>query len=145
LKTEQEAKAMAEKTVSAPSGPPQRNGDGQREVTRGQELYVRPPVDIYEIPDGLVMMADLPGVSKENLEVRVDDGLLTIKAKAAQMVPGEPVYREYELPGFFRQFELVDEIDTEKIRAELKNGVLTLNLPLSEKAKPKKIEVKVAD
>jgi HSP20 family molecular chaperone IbpA len=71
--------------------------------------------------------------------------LLTIKAIAAQMVPGEPVYREYELPGFFRQFELVDEIDTEKIRAELKNGVLTLNLPLSERAKPKKIEVKVAD
>ncbi len=127
---------MAEKTVSAPSGPPQRNGDGQREVTRGQELYVRPPVDIYEISDGLVMMADLPGVSKENLEVRVDDGLLTINAKAAQTVPGEPVYREYELPGF-------DEIDTEKIKAELKNGVLTLNLPLSEKAKPKKIEVKV--
>jgi HSP20 family molecular chaperone IbpA len=61
------------------------------------------------------------------------------------MVPGEPVYREFELPGFFRQFEIVDEIDTEQIKAELKNGVLTLNLPLSEKAKPKKIEVKVAD
>jgi HSP20 family molecular chaperone IbpA len=136
---------MAEKTVAAPSGPPQRNGDGDREMTRGQELYVRPPVDIYEKPDGLVLMADLPGVPKENLEVRVEDGLLTIKAKAAHMVPGEPVYREFELPGFFRQFEIVDEIDTEKIKAELKNGVLTLSLPLSEKAKPKKIEVKVAE
>jgi len=136
---------MAEKTVSAPSGPPQRNGDGEREVTRGQERYMRPPVDIYEAPNGLVLMADLPGVTKDNLEVKVDDSLLTIQAKAADMVPGEPIYREYELPGFFRQFEVVDEIDVEKIKAELKNGVLMLNLPLSEKAKPKRIEVKVGD
>jgi len=136
---------MAEKTVSAPSGPPQRNGDGEREVTRGQERYMRPPVDIYEAPNGLVLIADLPGVTKDNLEVKVDDGLLTIQAKAADMVPGEPVYREYELAGFFRQFEVVDDIDVEKIKAELKNGVLMLNLPLSEKAKPKRIEVKVGD
>ena len=136
---------MAEKTVSAPSGPPQRSGDGEREVTRGQERYMRPPVDIYETPNGLVLMADLPGVTKENLEVKVDNGLLTIQAKAADMVPGEPVYHEYELAGFFRQFEVVDDIDVEKIKAELKNGVLMLNLPLSEKAKPKRIEVKVGD
>jgi len=90
-------------------------------------------------------MADLPGVTKDNLEVKVDDSLLTIQAKAADMVPGEPIYREYELPGFFRQFEVVDDIDVEKIKAELKNGVLMLNLPLSEKAKPKRIEVKVGD
>jgi HSP20 family protein len=136
---------MAEKTVSAPSGPPQRNGDGEREVTRGQERYMRPPVDIYETPSGLVLMADLPGVTKDNLEVKVDDNLLTIQAKAADMVPGEPIYREYELPGFFRQFEVVEDINVENIKAELKNGVLMLNLPLSEKAKPKRIEVKVGD
>ena len=131
---------MAEKTVSAPSGPQRR---GEREVTRGEQRYMRPPVDIYETSDGLVLMADLPGVSKENLEVRVEDGLLAIQAKAAHMVPGEPVYREYDLAGFFRQFEVVDEIDAEKIKAELKHGVLALHLPLAGKAKPKRIEVKV--
>ena len=136
---------MAEKTVSAPSGPPQRNGGGEREVTRAQERYMRPPVDIYETQNGLVLTADLPGVTKDNLGVRVDNGLLTIQAKADDMVPGEPIYREYELPGFFRQFEVVDDIDVEKINAEFKNGVLTLNLPLSEKAKPKRIDVKVGD
>ena len=136
---------MAEQTVSAPNGPPQRNGDGARETTRGEERYMRPPVDIYETPNGLVLMADLPGVSKDNLEVRVDDNLLTIKAKASDMVPGEPIYREFDLAGFFRQFEVIDDIDAEKIKADFKNGVLTLNLPLSEKAKPKKIAVKVGD
>jgi HSP20 family molecular chaperone IbpA len=136
---------MAEKTVSAPSVPPQRNGDGAREMTRGEERYMRPPVDIYETSNGLVLMADLPGVSKDNLEVRVDNNLLTIQAKASDMVPGESVYREFDLAGFFRQFEVVDDIDVEKIKADLRNGVLTLNLPLSEKAKPKRIEVKVGD
>ena len=136
---------MAEKTISAPSGPPQKNGNGAREMTRGEERYMRPPVDIYETDNGLVLMADLPGVSKDTLEVRVDNNLLTIQAKASDMVPGEPVYREFELAGWFRQFEVVDDIDVEKIKAEMKNGVLTLNLPLAEKAKPKRIEVKVGD
>ena len=134
---------MAEKTVSAPSGPPQRNGDGEREVTRAQEHHVPPPVDIYETRDGLILLADLPGVSKENLEVHVDDETLTIQAKAQHKVPGQPIYREYELSNFFRQFEVGDQIDAEDIKAELKYGVLKLELPIAQSAKPKKVEVKV--
>jgi len=113
------------------------------EVTRAQEHHVPPPVDIYETRDGLILLADLPGVSKENLEVHVEDETLTIQAKAQHKVPGQPIYREYELSNFFRQFEVGDQIDAENIKAELKYGVLKLELPIAQSAKPKKVEVKV--
>ena len=135
---------MAEKTVPDPSTNPPRNGNGHREVTRAPQRHIRPPVDIYETPESLVLMEDLPGVSKENLEVRVEDNLLTIQAKAEEVVAGDPIYREFELTSFFRQFELSEQIDVQKINAELKHGVLSLQLPKAEKAKPKHIEVKVS-
>jgi HSP20 family protein len=134
-------KVMAEKTIPAPSA---QQTDGDAEITRAQERHIPPPVEIYEAPGELVLLADLPGVSKENLELDVDDGTLTIHAKAEHTVPGEPIYREYELGSFFRQFELSDEIDTDKIKAEMKHGVLMLHLPMAEKAKPKQVEVKVS-
>lgn len=133
---------MAEKTVPVPSGPELRRHE--REITRASERHLRPPVDIYETPDALVMMADLPGVSKDGLEVRVDDNVLTIRGKAAHAVPGEAIYREYDLANFFRQFELNEEIDQGKISAELAHGVLTLRLPKTEKAKPRQLEVRVS-
>ena len=131
---------MAERTVAT-------NGQNQslpsREVTRSQERYVTPPVDIYETSQGLVVKADLPGVEKENLDLQVESNLLTIRAKPTEVTPGEPVYREYELVNFFRQFELNDKVDRSKISAELKHGVLTLQLPKAEEMKPRKIEVRV--
>ncbi|GIX46998.1 MAG: heat-shock protein [Candidatus Tectimicrobiota bacterium] len=114
------------------------------EGTRERERYVAPPVDIYETPEGLVVMADLPGVSKDDLEVRVDNHVLTIRGRARPAVQADPIYREYELVNFFRQFELTEKIDESRITAELKHGVLTLHLPKAEEAKPRKIEVKVA-
>jgi HSP20 family protein len=132
---------MAEKTVPAVNG--SRSGT-DTEITRAQEHHVPPPVDIYETREGLVLLADLPGVSKENLEVRVDDEILTIQGKAEHEVPGQPIYREYELSNFFRQFEISDQIDTEKIKADLKYGVLKLDLPIAQSAKPRKVEVKVS-
>ena len=136
---------MAEKTVPDTNGSngSQTNG-GSSEMTRAAERYAPPPVDIYETQNALVLLADMPGVPKENLEVRVDQNTLTIQGKAQHVVKGEPIYREIELTGFFRQFEISEEIATDKINAELKYGVLSLNLPKSEKAKPKKIDVKVS-
>lgn len=136
-----EEKIMAEKTVAARS---QDKAPPSREVTRSQERYITPPVDIYETADGLVVKADLPGVAKDGLDLRVENNLLTIRGKAAHAAPGDPVYREYGLVNFFRQFELNERVDQNKISAELKHGVLTLNLPKAEEAKPRKIEVKQA-
>ncbi len=132
---------MAERTIAPPEpqqGPPTAEG------TRNRERYITPPVDIYETPEDLVVMADLPGVTRDDLEVRVDNNLLTIRWHAHHRATGTPIYQEYELMSFFRQFELSEKIDTEKITAECKHGVLFLHLPKAAEAKPRKIEVAVA-
>ncbi|MCD6288853.1 MAG: Hsp20/alpha crystallin family protein [Candidatus Hydrogenedentes bacterium] len=112
--------------------------------TREEQRTLAPPVDIFENDEGLVVVADLPGVGKDGLDVRVENDVLTIKAAAASDIPVEPQYREYRLLNFFRQFQLSDEVDQERIQAELKHGVLTLTLPKKEQAKPKQIAVKVS-
>ncbi len=131
---------MAEKTVATR---PREQTPAQKEGTHSRERHIAPPVDIYETQQGLVVMADLPGVSKDNLDVSVENGLLTIMGRTRNAAPGEPVYREFELAHFFRQFELSEKVDRNKITAELKHGVLKLNLPKAEEAKPRKIEVNV--
>ena len=91
-----------------------------------------------------MVLADLPGVAHEGLEVRVDNHVLTIRGHAHHAVSGEAIYREYELVNFFRQFELSDTVDQSRITADLKCGVLTLQLPKAEQAKPRQIEVRVS-
>ena len=135
---------MAEKTVDTPTTQETQAVATQPEGTRTPERYVTPLVDIYEMSDGLLLTADLPGVTHEHLDVRVDNHMLTIQAQADHIPAAEPTYREYELGSFFRQFELSDAVDEEKISADLKHGVLTLKLPKAEKAKPRKIEVAVS-
>ncbi len=132
---------MAEKTVATRS---QQSVTPSREETRSQEQYVTPPVDIYETPEGLIVKADLPGVARDSMDIRVENNLLTIRANAAHVAPGDFIYREYGLVNFFRQFELSERVDQSKISAELNHGVLTLNLPKAEEAKPRRIDVKVA-
>lgn len=101
-----------------------------------------PPVDIYEIEDGLTVIADLPGVRKEDIDIKVDNNLLTIDGKTSYQTQ-DSIVREFNLTDFYRQFQLSEEVDQENISAEMKNGVLTINLPRAEKAKPKKISVNV--
>lgn len=131
---------MAEKTIAAPESSQALSTEG----TRTRERYITPPVDIYETPEGLVVMADLPGVDQERLDVRVDNHVLTIRGHARHVASGEPIYREYELVNYFRQFELSDRVDQTKISADLKYGVLTLSLPKAEEAKPRQIPVRVS-
>jgi len=130
---------MAERTVASR----QTDGGNWREETREHDRYITPPVDIFETKDGLVVVADLPGVEPSALDVRVADAVLTLQAKTQHVAPGTPVRREYELLHFFRQFELPEQVDADRISAELKHGVLALQLPKKEKAKPKAIEVRV--
>lgn len=129
---------MAEKTV-----PVKQDSETSVTPTRQEENYLLPPVDIFEKEDCLVVLADLPGVGKQGVEVRVDNNVLTIQGAPEEEYKATPLYEEYGLLPFFRQFELNEAIDQDKIRADLKNGVLRLELPKAEKAKPKNIEVKV--
>jgi len=137
----EEVMVMAEKTVPSVRD---ESTPSRREETREEERYITPPVDIFETKDGLTVVADLPGVDRSLLDVRVADGLLTIQGRTAHAAPGTLVEAEYRLLNFYRQFELPDEVDAEQIGAELKHGVLTLRLPKKEKAKPRKVEVRIA-
>ena len=114
------------------------------ERTRHHEHSIAPPVDIYETSEGLVVVADVPGVAHEGLEVRVDNNVLTIRGQAHPAGAGEVTYREYELVNFFRQFELSDKVDQTRISAQLKSGVLTFQLPKAPQAKPRPIAVRVS-
>jgi HSP20 family protein len=112
------------------------------ETTRG-EAYVSPDVDIYETEDDLVLVADVPGVAHGGVELGLEEGVLEITAHAGAPAPeGEPVHEEYRPSSFYRAFKLSEVIDAEKIEAALKDGVLTVRLPKSARAKPRKIDVK---
>lgn len=132
---------MAEKTVAMPNTQEMAT---QPEGTRTHERYVTPPVDIYEMPEELVVIADVPGVTPDHFDVRVDNHILTILGQAAHGLPGEPTYREYEMVNYFRQFELSSKVDESKIAADLKQGVLTLTLSKVVEAQPRKIAVAVS-
>jgi len=112
--------------------------------TREETRVLTPPVDIFEIDDGLVVVFDLPGVDKSAVDIRVENSILTIKGSVSHEAHGDPVYKEFELLSYYRQFQLGEKVDQNKIRAEMKGGVLTIYLPKVEEAKPKKISVKVS-
>jgi len=139
-----EGKIMAENTVQTQNGVPVHTEQQQPPVTREESRFLIPPVDIFEKDDGLIVVADLPGVDKENVDIRVDNGILTIQATVRRETRGEGLYNEFALLDYFRQFQISDRIDQEKIKAELKNGVLTITLQKAEKAKPRQIQVNMA-
>jgi HSP20 family molecular chaperone IbpA len=114
------------------------------EATRPRKQYLTPPVDIYETLESLVVVADLPGIDPAHLEVQVDKNILTLHGRTQEQMPGDLRYRAYTLVSFFRQFELGERIDQDGIRAELKQGVLTLTLPKAAKAQPRAITVNAA-
>jgi HSP20 family molecular chaperone IbpA len=111
-----------------------------------EENVLTPPLDIYETAEGLVLEADLPGVSGENLRVCVTGNVLEIYGKVVWPVPAEarPVHEEMRIGNFFRSFILPEEVDADAISAEFQHGVLRLVLPKLSRAKPRRIEVKVA-
>ena len=111
-----------------------------RETTRSGARYLTPPVDIVETEDGLTLVADVPGLDEQSLQISVEQGLLTIEGKAS-FGAGELLWREYAMDGYWRQFQLPDTFDADKARAEVRHGVLTLHLPKAEAAKPRKIAI----
>ena len=103
-----------------------------------------PPVDIVENDVGITLMADMPGVSKERLGVRVDGDNLLIEGSAEVKVPEqlELLHSEIRNPHFRRSFTLSRELDPSKIEAKLANGVLRMHIPKSEAARPRRIEIR---
>lgn len=101
-----------------------------------------PVVDIFETEDALTLLADLPGVKQEDLDIDLDDRRLTITGLVDSVdTRFRPLYEEYGVGGYTRSFELGDTIDRKGISASLKDGVLTLVLPKADRLKPRKIEV----
>jgi len=112
--------------------------------TREETRVLTPPVDIFETESGLVVVADLPGVEKDQIDVNVEKNVLTLKAKPKQQLTENLARQEYQLLPFYRQFQLSDAVDQAKISAEMKYGVLTIHLPKVAEQQPRKIAVKIA-
>lgn len=102
-----------------------------------------PSVDIYDSDEGLVLLADLPGVTIESLEIQVQDNRLTLYGRVNPTVPVEAqlLHQEFEWGDFLRSFILSDEVDHERITAKLNNGVLEVVLPRAAKTEPRRIQV----
>jgi HSP20 family molecular chaperone IbpA len=103
-----------------------------------------PAVDIFETKDQLTLLVDLPGVNGEEIQLSIEQGELSISAKGACRQPEATQYllAEYGTGEFHRTFRISEEIDSSRISAEYKDGVLTLHLPKVEAVKPRKIAVK---
>ena len=116
-----------------------------QEQTRPGRYFV-PDVNIYEFDESLKLWADMPGVKEKDVNVTLKDGVLTIVGQVAtDMYTGlRPMYTEYNVGNYYREFLLNEDIDESKISAMLRNGVLELELPKKEKARPRQIEVRSA-
>ena len=104
--------------------------------------YFTPAVDIYETPNELILLADMPGVKKEAVEIDLKDDSLTVMGKVDDVSDqGELILAEYRIGNYFRTFRLTEVIDQSKIAAAMSDGVLRLTMPKVAKAIPRKIAV----
>lgn len=105
-----------------------------------------PRVDIYETKDALFLIADMPGVDEQTVDVELEKNILTISGRVenGRVQDYSLVFSEYEVGDYERSFTLSDEIDRDKIKATVRQGVLRLELPKAEKVKPKKIAINAA-
>ena len=125
-----------------------RGGQGQvsgRSPRSSSEASTLPPVDIVEDEGGITLWADLPGVTREQLQVRVEGEVLLIEGRATVPETGQMslVHGELLSPHYRRSFTLSRDLNPGRIEAELRHGVLRLRIPKAEQAKPRRIEVQV--
>lgn len=108
-----------------------------------EHSVLMPPIDIYDSEEGLVLLADLPGVTIETLEIQVQDNRLTLfgRVNPALDPAARLLHQEFEWGDFLRSFILSDEVDHDRITAKLNNGVLEVVLPRAPKTTPRKIQV----
>lgn len=119
-------------------------GTGLSSASRDQTL--RPRVDVLEDKTGLTLLADLPGVPREQLDLKVDGDTLVIEGTVQQSLPQglEAVYAEVQASHYRRAFTLNGDLDPSRIEANLKNGVLRLRIPKQAHAQPRKIAIQAS-
>ena len=117
----------------------------RNEGAQRSESALIPPVDVIEDSTGITLRADLPGVARDKLSLHVESDTLTIEGEVGFAMPEgmEASYAEVGVPRFRRVFTLSKELDTGKVSAELKHGVLSLRIPKAEHAQPRRIDIKV--
>lgn len=104
--------------------------------------WVAPRVDVYENQDEVLLVADVPGVTRDGLSVNLDQDQLTLEGRVDEAAPGDALGREFRAVDYRRSFVVPTGIDAEKISADLSNGVLSLHLPKSDSLKPRQIQVR---
>ena len=111
-----------------------------------EDYFLVPPADIFEDTDGITVQAEMPGVSKDHLSIQTDRNNLTIEGKAEIDLPAgmEPLYADLQWTKYRRSFLLSGELETDRIEANLKDGLLTLRIPKRAEYKPRKIEIRTS-
>jgi HSP20 family molecular chaperone IbpA len=125
----------------------QKTGATPSEAERATDTRALVPrVDVYEDDRGITLLADLPGVPRDQLDIKVDGDTLTIEGAVATTTPAglQPAYVELRVPRYRRAFTLSRELDTAQIEANLKDGVLNLRIPKQEHAQPRRVQVQVS-
>jgi len=114
--------------------------DGRAELTRPGAVFT-PPVDILETDGELLLMADVPGVRPEDVDLHFENGELVLNARIQRRMPERPLMKEYEEGNFYRVFSVHESIDASRIEAQCKDGVLTVKLPKMDAVRPRQIKV----
>lgn len=119
------------------------NTAAQADVEQDRQRAVLPAIDVFEDAGGITLLADMPGVPREQLELKIDGETLLIEGGVQPRTPEglEAVYAEVRVPRYRRSFTLSRELDTTRIEANLKDGALTLRIPKQAHAQPRRIEV----
>ena len=113
------------------------------EETRNEKFF-QPRVDIFETPTEILVSADIPGVKAGDIDLRYENGELVVRGKVTRPeTKGNIVFREFEIGDFYRVFQVHETIDSTKIHADHKNGVLTVHLPKQEAVQPKQVPIRV--
>jgi HSP20 family protein len=116
--------------------------DAAQERTQAGKFY-SPYTDIYESPTEVIVTMEMPGVSKEAIDIRIEKGVLTVTGNidSKKYENLEPIYSEYNVGNFVRSFTLSTKIDSDKIAATVADGILTVRLPKVAQAQPRRIEI----
>jgi HSP20 family protein len=148
LVAESRAAEATRKEVNRQNDQPQassRQDVSRPDTARRDAQAMTPRVDVLEDETGITVVADMPGVSKDSLEIKVENDALSIEGAVSAATPQamEATYAEVRIPRYRRSFTLSRELDTGRIEAQLKDGVLRLRIPKHEQGRPQRISVKV--